>query len=242
MIAVIMPSRGRPEKSLEAYYKWYGSGDAYNFQYILSLDIDDPYLDRYLDIYPDYFSLKHTTSNCRILVNKNRSAIDAINKAAEYARADILMVVSDDSDPGENKRNWADKIYQATSGKRDWILKVQDGIQPWIITQPIMDRAYYRRFGYIYHPDYQHLFCDTELTCVADITGRKIVSNLLFPHNHYSVTKESPDSIAKKNDATWAQGEKLFLERYARNFDLPQGGEIQDKGMINWLKKKHAIA
>lgn len=237
-----MPSRGRPEKSLQTYNKWYGSGDARNFQYILSLDIDDPALDKYLEIYPDYFSLKHTESNCRILVNKNRSAIDAINKAAEYSWADILMVVSDDSDPGEHKYNWADKIYQSVPKHRDWIMKVQDGIQPWLITQPIMGRDYFKRFGYIYYPGYDHMFCDTELTCVADITEKKITSNILFPHKHYSVTKERPDAIARKNDATWPQGEKLFLERYEINFGLPQGGKIQDKGMINWLKAKHAKA
>jgi hypothetical protein len=236
MIAVIMPSRGRPEKSLETFRKW-DCNSPYNFQYILSLDIDDPLLNVYMDIYPDFFSLTHTENNCRILVNKNRSAIDAINKAAEYSWADKLIVVSDDSEPCQS---WPDYIHMAVSGKRDWILKVQDGIQPWLITQPIMDRTYYDRFGYIYHPDYQHMFCDTELTCVADITGRKITSNILFPHKHYSVTKEKPDAIARKNDSTWNQGEKLFLDRYERNFDLPPGGKIQDNGMINWLKAKHA--
>lgn len=241
-----MPSRGRPEKSLATFQKW-NNPDTYNFQYILSLDQDDPLLDKYLDIYPDYFSLKDTPNNARILVNKNRSAIDAINAAAKYAWADILMVVSDDSEPCadgsnyDNQHNWADKIHQAVPRHRDWILKTQDGIQPWIITMPIMGRDYYQRFGYIYHPDYAHMFCDTELTCVADITGKKIVSNIMFPHKHYSVTGETPDFIAKKNDATWAQGEKLFLERYKRNFDLPPGQPIQDSGMIRYLQMKNAL-
>lgn len=170
------------------------------------------------------------------IVNKNRSAIDAINNAAKIVDGDIIMVVSDDTDCFIN---WDVQLVGILYDKTDFILKTQDGIQPWIITMPIMDRAYYNRFGYIYYPGYKHLFCDTELTCVADITGRKLTSNLLFPHNHYSIGKSVKDEISVRADATNAEGEKLFIERYKRNFDLPKGNKIEDKGMIDWLLKKN---
>lgn len=231
MISILAPSRGRPEKAKNNIQKWIKNSELKSFELIVSIDEDDECL-------PDYFRLVHFPHDLRTSktkVNKNRSAVDAINNAAKVAQGDILMVVSDDTDcfPG-----WDTAILKEVEGKTDWILKTQDGIQPWIITMPIMDRAYYNRFGYIYHPDYLHMFSDTEITCVADITGRKITSNLLFHHKHYSVTKEQPDAVNKKADATWAQGEKLFLERYKRNFDLPKGNPIQDKGMIDWLQRK----
>lgn len=236
-----MPSRGRPDKCLSTFMKWGGNNiHPSKVEWILSLDYSDPDVEKYLKIFPEYFSLAKNGDRCRILYSKNRSAIDAINNAAKVAVGNIFIVVSDDSECDGDY--WYERIERDAKGKDDWIMKVQDGIQPWIITQPIMDRKYYDRFGYIYHPDYEHMFCDTELTCVADITGRKITSKLLFPHKHYSVTKEKPDAIARKNDATWAQGEKLFLQRYAKNFDLPPGGKIQDNGMINWLKSKNARA
>lgn len=237
MISVLMPSRGRPEKCLQTFKQWGGYTINENrVEWILSLDIDDPSLEKYIDIFPNYFSLVKTKDRCRILVSRNRSAIDAINNAAKAAVGNIFIVVSDDSECDGDY--WHERIEREAGMKQDWIMKVQDGIQPWIITMPIMDRTYYNRFGYIYHPDYLHLFCDTELTCVADITGRKITSKLLFPHKHYSVTHEAPDAINKKNDATWEQGEKLFLERYKRNFDLPPGRNMQDTGMIRWLQNK----
>ena len=235
MICIIHPSRGRPEKSVQTIQKWI----PYDCQVIVSLDQDDPTLDKYLELYPDYFTLA-PTAHYRIIVNQNRSAVDAINKAAELSLAfgDWMIVVSDDSEPCES---WPDKVYQATWQKRDWILKTQDGIQPWIITMPIMDMDYYQRFGYIYHPDYLHMFCDTELTCVADLTGRKIESNLLFPHKHYSVTKEKPDAINKRADATWAQGEKLFIQRANQKFGLkPEDikGKVTSQEYINWARNK----
>lgn len=227
MISIIHPSRGRSDKSFNTIYNWLTNVIvSSNIELIVSLDSDDPEVPKYQERYkPD-----------QIIINKNKSAVDAINRGAEASHGDILIVVSDDTDcPAQ----WDQALFSYVNTKRDWILKTQDGIQRWIITMPIMDRDYYNRFGYIYHPDYLHMFCDTELTCVADITGRKITSNLTFKHNHYSVMKEQPDEVNKKADATWTHGEKLFLDRYHRNFDLPPGGKIQDMGMINWLKKKN---
>lgn len=146
------------------------------------------------------------------------------------------MVVSDDTDCFPN---WDTALLKEVEGKTDWILKTPDGIQPWIITMPVMDRAYYNRTGYIYHPDFQHLFCDTYLTCVADITGRKITSNLMFKHNHYSVSggQEKPDELHKRNDATWRQGEETFI-RLMKEFTPEERSRIQDPGMKNWLRNK----
>lgn len=228
MISILHPSRGRPEKSVETFKKWMSHSQASDrVEFILSMDNDDKTREEYLKL---YWNLP-----VKLTSDWNRSAVDAINNAAKIANGDVLIVVSDDTEPCDA---WIEYIYHEANGRKDWIMKTQDGIQPWIITMPVMDRAYYNRFGYIYHPDYLHMFCDTELTCVADITGRKIKSNLMFKHNHYSVTKEQPDEINKKADSTWAQGEKLFLERYKRNFDLPPGKPIEDNGMIRFLERK----
>lgn len=235
LISLIHPSRGRPDKSFENFKRWMSHSQAIDrVEFILSIDQDEPTDDaigasKYITLY-NSVNIPYRPVCC-----KNRSAIDAINNAAKIAKGDVLMVISDDTEPCDA---WIEYIYHEANGKTDWILKTQDGIQPWIITMPIMDRVYYNRTGYIYHPDYLHMFCDTELTCVADITGRKITSNLLFPHKHYSVTKEHRDELHVRNDDTWKQGEKLFLERYKRNFDLPKGKPIQDKWMIDWLQRK----
>lgn len=231
MISIIHPSRGRPDKAAKTMAKWQACSDSKNHQWILSLDRDDPE-------YSDYIKIKNQFKSYALIGHNNRSAIDAINNAAKLSTGDLIVVVSDDTDC---MIDWDIFLLNITHNKKDFILKTEDGIQPWIITMPILDRIYYLRFGYIYHPNYQHMFCDTELTCVADLTGRKIKSDILFKHNHYSVTKEQPDAVNKKADATWAQGEKLFLERYKRNFDLkPEDikGKIQDNGMINWLQNK----
>lgn len=229
MISIIHPSRGRPNRSSETFFKWsactkYPDG----VHWLCSLDLDDD-IGAYMDAYTH-----HGFTIMSPIISKNSSSIEAINNAANHWRCDgdIIMVVSDDTEPVQD---WDVKLLAEVEGKNDWILKTQDGIQSYIITMPIMDRAYYNRTGYIYHPDFQHLFCDTYLTCVADIKGRKITSNLLFKHNHYSVNGTPPDELHKRNDATWKQGQETFI-KLMKQFTPEERSRIQDKGMKNWLR------
>lgn len=225
LISLIHPSRSRPDKSFETVQKWISRARGVEVELIVSLDEDDPMLQEYQE--------RHVA---RVTVNKNRSAVGAINSAATKAKGNILIVVSDDTDCPEN---WAELLLKEVEGKSDWILKTQDGIQSWIITMPVMDRIYYNRFGYIYHPDYLHMFCDTELTCVADLTGRKITSNLTFTHQHYSTGAYEKDGVSEKADATWHQGENLFLSRYKKNFDLTEiNGTINDPSYLHYIASR----
>lgn len=239
MISIIHPSRGRPDKALETFHKW--SDHTPDERYILSLDYDDPCLQEYLNKMPNEFILwsdvhSQPTNNAYIVVGKNRSAIDAVNNAARFAHG-IFVVISDDMEPCQNWHYEIQSISRNQKYGEAWILKTYDGVQPYIITMPIMNHEYYKMFGYIYHPDFQHLFCDTYLTCVADITGRKITSNLMFRHNHYSVNGTAPDELHKRNDATWKQGQETFI-RLMNQFTLEERRRIKDQSMKNWLRNK----
>lgn len=227
MISLIHPSRGRPQRAYETARKFLDNSGC-DIEYILSVDTDDSTL-------PDYVKL---FSGLTIEINHNISAIDAANKAAKVSTGNIIIQIADDWDCPPL---WGKQIIDATLGKEDWILKTPDGTQDWLMTLPIMDRTYYNRFHYIYQPEYLHMFADTEMSCVADITGRRITANIPFKHNHYSVTKTAPDQTSRKADATWNHGERLFMERSKKNFDLPLKdlrGRVQNNSMTNWMRSK----
>lgn len=215
-ISIIHPSRSRPELSLKTIYKWI-SWAVTGPEVIISIDESDP---RKMD-YIEYAS----KLDVKLICNDNRSAIDAINQGAKAATGDIFIVVSDDTDCFER---WDEAILKEVEGKTDWIMKCDDGIQDWLITMTLMDRTYYNRFGYIYHPDYKHLWADTELTAVADLTGRVIKSKLLFRHIHPCIKLAPKDELYERNDKTWTQGEKLFNARLKKKFGLKETpGKIQ---------------
>lgn len=219
MITIIHPSRSRPQLALATAKKWIDkiglSQD--EFEYILSLDSDDPQLWGY--------STRIPCLNFAKLINKNKSAIDAINNAAEFYSkhrgkpGDFLIVISDDFDCPEN---WGQTLINIVGLEDDKVYKVMDGIQDWVVTLPIMGWKYYNRFGYIYHPSYSHQFCDTELACVAEMTGSLVhlVSNgnaVMFKH----LRNETPvDELYRRNDATFEEGKMNWIERKKRNFDL----------------------
>jgi hypothetical protein len=225
MISIIHPSRSRPEKSYNTYRKWSDSAQYPDgVKWLCSLDWDDD-ISAYMDAY--------TVNGFPVMspiINKNRSCVDAINNAAKHWRCDgdILLVVSDDTDCFSG---WDTALLKAVEGKTDWILKTDDGIQPYIITMPCMDRAYYNRTGYIYHPDFEHMFCDTYMTCVADITGRKITSNLMFKHLNDTIK----DDLRKRTDGTWQQGQDTFI-RLMKQFSRADIQKIKDRQMIRFLR------
>jgi len=209
LVSVIHPSRSRPDRSKETVTNWLSKAGC-KVEMIVSIDSDDPDMSKYIAQYSSEYA--------HVIANPNKSAIEAINAGARFATGDILIVASDDTACPDD---WALKILELTKGKTDWLLSCQDGIQDHrIITMPCMDRAYYKRFGYIYYPAYEHMGADEELTKVGQILGRIIKCDLSFPHKHYSVTGQERDEVSKKADATLQQGRNLFKKRKRKSFFL----------------------
>lgn len=230
IISIIHPSRGRPERSIQSIRNWVANAGV-DVQVIVSVDQSDPKLPLYEEIYQEYMAFR---SLDKFIIGEGNSAVDATNLGAKAADGDILMYVSEDLECFEN---WGGCLLEVVDGKEDWILKTQDGTQLWIITLPIMDRKYYNRFGYFYHPGYLHNFCDTEMTAVADMLQRKLTCDLLFYHKHYTVAKTHKDEVSIKADASWDQGQKLFLERYQKDFDLVNPPAKVEARHIGWIKR-----
>lgn len=185
------------------------------FEYVMSLDSDDPSLWGY--------TIKMPCLNYTTLINQNKSAIEAINVAAAfYAKhrgksGDFLIVISDDFDCPEE---WGKTLKEAIGNDDDKVYKTPDGIQGWVVTLPIMGWKFYNRLGYVYHPSYSHQFCDTELTCIAELLGKLeifVAPKLSFYHLCESIPR---DDLNKRNDATFDEGKRNFIERKKRNFDL----------------------
>ena len=231
-ISILHPSWKRPEMAMECYREWMIKADNIDeIEYILSLSDIDPHLSKYKEIFAG--------SEAKLIYSETNGLITQANAAAEVSLGNLLVTVSDDfSCPP----NWDKILLEALEGKSDYLVKTDDGAQPWIITLPIMDRAYYIRFGYVYHPAYHHMFCDTEMTHVGAILGKIITVNALFPHNHYTTGAMVRDEVNIQNDATWAQGEELYFSRIQKNFDLPADGTYHnlDPNLphMQWLKSK----
>lgn len=233
-ISMLHPSRGRVVKSYCNSIHWLGKTSGADVELIVSIDDDDPERGEYLREYSQINPMI-----CHVISNPNRSAVDAINRAARVCTGEIMIVVSDDTDcPNE----WPRLILDAVQGREDYVLRVDDGIQKWLITAPIIDRKYYDRFGYVYHPDYRHIFVDTEFTHVADILGRTIrADHINFQHRHPCKGLGQMDDIYRRSDATFQQGKEVYLRRFRESFGIlgvdPWNLHPSAAGHIQWLKQ-----
>ena len=235
MISILHPSRGRPEQAFLAMCQFTDQlSHTIDYEYILSVDSSDISKYDYIDqgFGPTY----------KKIVNDNHNVVQAANQAAKVATGDILLLMSDDF---LAFRNWDIAIVEALKGKSG-VLKTFDGVQKWICTLPILTRDYYDEQGYIYHPSYEHCFCDTDQTHKADLQKKLIIRNdIVFKHDHYSVKGGQPkDAVNLKANKTWGSGEKVYLQRCRNKFGLnvrsvyDLSPQARISGHINWMKKK----
>lgn len=231
-ITLLHPSRGRAEKAYRTYNKWINfSSNLIELEHILSIDTDDIALNKYVALF----------TNSKVITSPNTCLVEATNNGVTRATGDIIVLLSDDFDCF---RDWDILITDAFKNQTCKVLKTFDGVQQWIVTLPIMDKAYYEMQGYFYYPKYRHMFCDTDMTHKAELEGNLIVRNdLLFTHEHYSTVIVAKDTTNEKADSTWQQGENVYLERVKTNFEITYPIDVlnlcsEAKHHINWLKAR----
>lgn len=228
-ISLIHPSRSRPQQAAATAKAWLSSAaNPSNIEYVLSMDVSDPERYKYVEIIsqlglPDAYSIKPLTSD-------NHSAIEAINNAAKIATGDLLIQIAEDFNTPPF--HWDAYLIDELKGKSDYVAKIDDGLQPFIITLPILDRKWYDRHGYIYHPDFEHMYCDSALSCKAWMEDKYITLPIKILHNHYSTGRTQKDAVNIKADSTYGSGKQTFLRHYHNNFGL-QPNEIK-KELPKW--------
>src|SRR5690348_8212642 len=130
-ISIIHASRSRAVIAADTAHRWLSSAkNRANIEYILSIDEDDDTI--------EYAKAFQKLNISHVVIGANKNAVQAINAAAKKSTGRIIMVVSDDFN--SCPALWDDYLIKELKDKKDFLVKTQDGYQPWIITLPIMDR------------------------------------------------------------------------------------------------------
>ncbi len=148
------------------------------------------------------------------------------NLAASKAEGKVLVQVTDDMVPPDAWDIKLRALEPATWMDEDWAIHVEDGYVHNIMVLAIITKVRYDRFGYFFYPEYQSLFCDTELTEVAYREKRVIeAKHLLFEHRHPDCQKRERDAVdlVHASKERWVLGEKLFNFRKRHHFPVDAG-------------------
>ena len=215
-LIIKFPTRNRPEKFKEVYtlYEQKLSGK-HDVMFVITMDYDDPTMNN-----PEMISwLNSRNSNVRYHYGFSKTKIEAVNANLTNLDADVLMIASDDMWPEMD--NYDDVIYQKFQEHfpdYNGAIKFSDGFRSDdLMTLCIMGWSLYKKFGYVYCPEYVSVFADTEQTFALHALKRYVmVPEVLCSHKW---KREYDDLHARnENGMVYAKDQATFDHRKQHNF------------------------
>lgn len=219
-ILVKFPTRSRPDrffKTLDAYYGLASNIDKMHF--LISCDVDDETMNNH-EIIEKFKNYKNLT----VKFSENKTKIEAINSNIhdlEYDY-DIILLASDDMIPVIEKYDDIIRYYMGYYYKDlDGVLWFNDGIQGSNLnTLSILGAKYYKRFNYIYHPDYKSFFCDNEFTEVSIKLNRCVyIDMIIIKHDHFCIDETLLDDLYLINHDYVEHDRSIWIKRKIKNYE-----------------------
>lgn len=197
-----LTSRSRPHRCEQTIASIVGNSSAdKEYMILLSCDEDDESMNNF--DYPNY-------TDGRLVIKKglSKNKIDAINRDVNEFdwNWDVLVNISDDM---IIEKGFDSVIRDAFKDTLDLFLHLPDGYaNERLATMSIMGKDYYKRFGYIYHPSYESVYCDNEAMDVAKMLSKYVYVNThVFKHIHpANVGNHIIDAQYMKTDAPDVHG------------------------------------
>lgn len=213
------PSRERPTKLIACIENIISLARHDDYIIGLTLDIDCP-VTANREFYNKILSYG---DKVKAVYGFSKGKIDAINRSVwMYPDADIICTHSDDFI--FIKEGFDLDIIQGYADGFSGLLHFPDGfVNKVLCTYPIMDRAYYSRFGYVYNPQYFSVYADNEQHDVAKILNSyKYVDKKIFEHRHPIHGFGKRDALLNRTEEpiNYAIDGKLYQERKKNNFYL----------------------
>jgi len=220
-LLIKFPTRGRKEmffSTLNKYHEYCNNID--NTFFLISIDADDDEMNT-----DEVITQLNEYKNTKVVVGSSLSKIDAVNRdlnELEY-EWDIVLLASDDMIP--QIKGYDDIIrdnmtfnYPDTDG----VLWFNDGFQGnRLNTLCILGREYYKRFNYIYHPDYKSCWSDNEFMVVGNLLNKQVyIDTVIIKHEHPDWGYGSPDHVHNNNVKDWHHDNNVYQTRQSNNFYL----------------------
>ena len=217
-LVIKFPTRGRADKFLNVLNRYIEFMDDKSTKIIVSCDNDDETMKKSYVI--DELS---AMENVTVVFGDSKTKIVACNADMEGVDFDIVLLASDDMVP--QVRGYDTIIKEAMEDyfpDTDGVLWFNDGYQSRAMnTLCILGKKYYDRFGYIYHPDYISLWCDTEFTRVANMLGKqKYFEQVIIQHQHPAAGFGQIDNLYDENNKYNDIDMATFMRRQQNRFGL----------------------
>lgn len=215
------PTRSRPEKCLSILKTYIDNLiDKQNYRFLISIDDDDSSMNN-----GKIINQLQSFPNVEVIIGKSNGKVSAINRDINTFDYDwdIIVLVSDDMVPLiKGFDMYIRKDMRKNFPDLDGVLWYNDGFKmDKLITLSILGKKYYDRFGYLYNPIYDSLYCDDEFTKVSKILGKvKYSAMVIIQHQHWSWGFGKMDDLYQLNERPIGKDYTTFSEREKINFGL----------------------
>ena len=222
-LLIKFPTRSRPEKFKEVLQKYINNlSGTVKVRFVITVDNDDETMNT-KEIREWFDGLIERGIDLVYHYGDSRSKIEAVNADLEGESADVLLLASDDMVP---QMFGYDAIIMQSMEEAfpefDGAIKFNDGIRnDHLMTLCVMGWKLYEKFGYIYHPDYKFLYCDTEQTEVCIALDKFAVSPMcIIRHEWLPGDHPQADKLHKMHESreSYERDYKVYEERKKNNF------------------------
>ena len=220
-LLIKFPTRGRKDKffsTLNIYHN--NCEDIENTEFLISIDSDDTEMNL-----EEVVNRISSYKNTKVVVGNSLSKIDAVNRDLnEFENKwDILLLASDDMIPQVKGYDIIIKDnmlfnYPDTDG----VLWFNDGFQKnKLNTLCILGKKYYKRYNYIYHPNYRSCFSDNEFMDVGNLLKKQsYIDQIIIKHEHPDWGYGNPDYVHKNNVSDFHHDYTTYESRKLINFGI----------------------
>jgi len=142
-----------------------------------------------------------------LVENKGRQCcVDAWNLAAAHSTGKVIITVADDI---YTPPHWDTELLKVLGNlTNEKVAEVKSGTSPmddeWMrcLFISILTRSYYNRYGYVFHPKFESMYCDVWFTEQAR-SDEVVVDarHLTFQHKHWIGTTVPYDEVYQKQDS-----------------------------------------
>jgi hypothetical protein len=150
----------------------------------------------------------------------SKNKIHACNRDIPQDGWKICILVSDDMTP--RVHGFDDIIINDMNNyfsNLDGALNYNCGghAYPHVMVLSVIGNPYYKRFNYIYHPDYTSLFCDEEQTVVAKSLNKIVdINNKIITHDWIDIQ----DNLRQHTEKFYQSDKTIFESRKKRGFPI----------------------
>ena len=217
-LLIVFPTKARPQKFFQVFRRYHDFLRDDDTRFLVTIDLSDPtmYNKNVVEALKQF-------GNTTVQFSDKPGKINACNfGVAENVRdGEIILLASDDmivKQAGFDSRILDDFAKWFPEG--DGVIPYYDGPTP-LNKLCCLDKKYFDRFGYLYHPSYRSLFCDNEFMEVAYLLNRQVfIKETIIQHEHYSNGHGRPDRLMIHNERFYDEDQLNYNNRKQLNFNL----------------------